>query len=47
VRQSLAAVRKNKVVLIPGFKNRCLLFFLNTWFGKRIAKKRFKKMGRM
>jgi len=47
VRQSLAAVRKNKVVLIPGFKNRCLLFFLNTWFGKRIAKKRLKKMGRM
>jgi len=47
VRLSLAAVQENKVVFIPGFKNRFLLLILNTWFGRRIAKRRLKKMGRM
>ena len=47
VRQSLSAVRKNKAVFIPGFKNRCLLWFFNTWIGKRIGMKKLKKSGRI
>jgi short-subunit dehydrogenase len=47
VQQSLSAVRKNKVIFIPGFKNRCLLWFLNTWMGKKLGMGKLKKSGRI
>ena len=47
VRKSLRAVQKDKIIFIPGFKNRILLWLLNTWLGKQIAIERLKKMGRI
>jgi short-subunit dehydrogenase len=47
VRQSLAAVRKNRIVFIPGLKNRLLLCFLRTWAGKVVAVSKLRKLGRI
>jgi short-subunit dehydrogenase len=47
VRQTLAAARRNKVVFIPGLKNRLLLCFLRTWAGKMAAYPVLRKMGRV
>jgi uncharacterized protein len=47
VRRSLDALKKNKVVFVPGLKNRLLLLFLRTWAGKYLAASKLRKLGRM
>jgi short-subunit dehydrogenase len=47
VRQSLEAVSRNKVVFIPGLKNRLLRCFLRTWAGKMTAVYKLRKLGRI